>query len=161
MMASPRRRTTQRACSLALSLFTILPIAGGCSAAHVNGVPGETEDEIGSGLAVTTDRYSNHRKGSNWQETTLTPANVNKDKFGRLFSLPVDGQIYAGSLFMSNLPMVDGQTHNVVFVSTLHNKVYAFDAVKSAAPIWQRTFGTPGPTTEFGCSDMLEDRKST
>src|SRR5216684_2140389 len=149
-------RTTNVAYLLAPSLLAIPMIAAGCSAAGEHVFPAETDEEIGSGLAVTTNRYSNHRKGSNFQETKLTPANVNKNTFGRVFSLSVDGQAYAQPLFLSNVPMRDGQTHNVLFVSTLHNKVYAFDAGKSAAPIWQRNFGTPGPTTEFGCSDMLD-----
>jgi len=105
---------------------------------------------------VSTNRYDNNRSGANLSETTLTQSNVTKGSFGLRFSMPVDGQVYAQPLYLSGIKMNDGKTHNVVFIATQHNVVYAFDADSAANPLWQHTFGTPGSTSEFGCSDMLD-----
>lgn len=67
------------------------------------------------------------RDGVNDQEYVLTPANVNSGSFGKLFSCPVDGAIYGQPLWVANLS-IGGTTHNVVFVTTQHDSVYAFDA---------------------------------
>jgi hypothetical protein len=58
-----------------------------------------------------------------------------------LFSLPVDGQIYAQPLYVSNLRFPNGSVHNVVYVATMHNSVYAFDADKPSGPLWTRPLG--------------------
>src|SRR5579871_5925078 len=62
--------------------------------------------------------------GQNLQEDTLTPANVNSTSFGQLFSQPVDGYVYAEPLYKANLKIAGG-THNVAFVATEHDSVYA------------------------------------
>jgi Putative Ig domain len=77
------------------------------------------------------------RDGANAQEYALTPANVNTATFGKLFSCAVDGAVYAQPLWVANLSIA-GVTHNVVFVATEHDSLYAFDA--DAAPcqvLWQ------------------------
>lgn len=67
------------------------------------------------------------RDGANTQEYALTTANVNTATFGKLFSCPVDGAVYAQPLWIANL-MVAGVQRNVVFVATQHDSLYAFDA---------------------------------
>src|SRR6516164_2747380 len=85
--------------------------------------------------------------GFNAQETDLTLTNVNATNFGKLFSQPVDGQIYAQPLYKSNV-MIGGVAHNVAFVVTEHDSVYAFDIPASpdapvSAPLWLRSFIDP------------------
>src|ERR1700684_1508342 len=77
---------------------------------------------------VTTEQYGNSRTGVQNQETVLTPSNVNSASFGKLFSLPVSGHVYAQPLYMSGLTMNDGKIHNVLFVATEQDYLYAFDA---------------------------------
>lgn len=67
------------------------------------------------------------RDGADEKEYALTPADVNASSFGKLFSCPVDGAIYAQPLWMPHVE-VDGRRHNVVFVATAHDSLYAFDA---------------------------------
>src|SRR6202043_748294 len=65
--------------------------------------------------------------GASTQEYALTPANVNTSSFGKLTSCTVDGVINGQPLWVANLA-INGAAHNVVFVATQHDSVYAFDA---------------------------------
>jgi hypothetical protein len=91
---------------------------------------------------IFTNRYDNARDGLNPNETTLTPSNVTAQFFGKLFSNPVDGNIYAQTLYVPGVT-INGQTHNVVYVATEHDSVYAFDADAAAAPLWKTSFINP------------------
>ena len=93
---------------------------------------------------VLTSQYDNARTGANLRETTLTPLNVNANQFGKLFSLKVDGAIYAQPLYMPRLEIPGKGSHNVVFVATEHDSVYAFDAEgHPAEPLWKVSFINP------------------
>src|SRR5207249_912940 len=78
-----------------------------------------------------TYHNDNSRTGANTQEYALTTANVTTSTFGKLFSCTVDAAIYAQPLWVANVS-VSGVNHNVVYVATQHNSVYAFDADSSA-----------------------------
>ena len=67
------------------------------------------------------------RTGVNDREYALTTSNVNTDTFGKLFSCFVDGAIYTQPLWVANLK-IGGRPHNVIFVGTTHDSLYAFDA---------------------------------
>ena len=107
---------------------------------------------------VPTWRYDNTRQGQNTQETTLTPNNVNTNTFGKLFSQPVDGQVYAQPLYMYQLKLGNGTTHNVVFIATEHDSVYAFDADSNggtgSAPLWQASMISTAHGAAAGATTM-------
>lgn len=127
---------------------------------------------------VLTSRNDNGRTGQNLKETILTPRNVNTATFGKLFTLYVDGFVYAQPLYASNVS-IGGQLRNVLYVATEHNSVYAFDADNLAAgPLWHVSFidpangittvpyqdtGSPpgytgpGPVMPGGCGDLVPE----
>lgn len=83
--------------------------------------------------------------GANLNETTLTPANVNQTTFGKQYSTAVDGQIYAEPLYMTGVNVTAGTqqgVHNVVYVETEHDSLYAIDA-DSGQVLWQESFLVP------------------
>lgn len=93
--------------------------------------------------SVTTWGYASQRNNVNTKEYILTPTNVQVATFKKIFSYPVDGYIYGQPLFVPNLK-VNGATHNVVYVATENNSVYAFDA-DGAGQLWKRSFGSAIP----------------
>ena len=96
---------------------------------------------------VLTYHNDDARDGAYLEEVSLTPSNVNSTQFGKLLSYRVDGQIYAQPLYLSQVS-INGGTHDVVYVTTQNNSVYAFDADATAQPttFWQRNLG--GPVTK-------------
>jgi hypothetical protein len=99
---------------------------------------------------VFTHHNDNLRTGQNQNETVLSPANVNSTVFGKLFSYPVDATVYAMPLYVANVNIPRQGYHNVVYVATGHDSVYAFDADGlTNKPLWQVSFINPaaGVTT--------------
>src|SRR5262245_32246359 len=80
-----------------------------------------------AGTSVLTRNYGVQRSGANVNETTLDTTNVNTARFGRLFQVAVDDDVYASILITAGLS-IQGITRNVFFVATVNNSVYAFDA---------------------------------
>ncbi len=93
------------------------------------------------GVTDLTGVYTYHndlaRDGANTQEYALNLTNVNTTSFGKLFSCTVDGAVYAQPLWVANLT-VGGARHNVVFVATEHDSLFAFDAdTAPCVKLWQ------------------------
>ncbi len=107
---------------------------------------------------VLTQHNDNARTGANLNETILTPSNVNVNQFGMLFKRVLDDQVYGQPLVITNVN-IGGGTHNVVYITTVHNSVYAFDA-DNGTQYWHKTqsdvgFGAPiAASSHFGCTDM-------
>jgi hypothetical protein len=91
---------------------------------------------------VTQFHYDNASDGVNGNETVLTTSNVTSSGFGTLFTTPVDGNVYAQSLYMSGVTITTGAgqgTHNVVFVATENDSLYAIDA-NNGSVLWKDSF---------------------
>jgi hypothetical protein len=86
------------------------------------------------------------RTGQNLTETVLTTSNVSARSFGKLWTLPVDGLIYAQPLVVTQT-FVGGAMHDVLIVATMNNSVYAFDADAPGNPLWQVNLGPAVPST--------------
>jgi hypothetical protein len=125
------------------------------------GTPASTATPASAPAATTayaTDVLMHHndlaRTGQMLAETTLTLANVNSASFGKVAFLPADGKVDAQPLFVTNLS-IGGTSHNVVYVATENDSVYAYDAT-TFAPLWQVSLIRSGetPSDDFGCSDF-------
>ena len=106
-------------------------------------------------VSVLTQRYDSARDGLNASETTLTPSNVNTSTFGKLFSLPVDGRVFAQPLYVPNLSIPGNGTHNVVFIATEHDSVFAYDADGlQAQPLWMINLATSSCASGWTCTSV-------
>jgi len=118
-----------------------------------------TVNPIGTspGTDVTTYHNDVARTGQNTTETKLMPANVNSTTFGLLRNLAVDGRVDAEPLYLSQLT-VGSSAHNVVFIATEHDSVYAFDS-DTGAQLWKVSLLGSGETTsdDLGCGQVTPE----
>ena len=136
------------------------------NAAGIHTITATTSSQSGSATVYVTNysgtfTYHNDtlRTGQNLSETVLAPTNVNPTQFGKLFSYTLDGLPMASPLYVPNVTIPGQGSHNVVYVATEHDSVYAFDANGlSGSPLWHASFLSPGVTTvpcsAIGCSDI-------
>src|SRR5229473_828907 len=82
----------------------------------------------GAHAQITTSQYDNARTGAYINEKTLTPQNVNSKQFGKIFKFPVDGDVYAQPLYAPSVEIPGKGTHNVIYIATENDSVYAFGA---------------------------------
>jgi outer membrane protein assembly factor BamB len=115
----------------------------------------------GTAMAITHDVLTYHndigRTGQNLNETILTPANVNATTFGKVGFFAADGKVDAQPLFVESLAIAGG-THNVLYVVTEHDSVYALDA-DSGTQLWQvSTLGkNETPSDDLGCGQITKE----
>ena len=91
-------------------------------------------------------------------ETILTPANVNSTTFGKVNFLPTDGKVDGEPLYASNVT-INGVIHNVLYVVTEHDSIYAFDA-DTGAQLWKTTALLQGETSSYDAQRLLQQPKS-
>jgi hypothetical protein len=96
-------------------------------------------------VAVLTQHNDNNRSGMNLNETILNVSNVNTNTFGLLYTRPVDDQIYAQPLLMTNVNLLGRGTRNIIIVATVNDTIYAYDAdnPSATAPYWTNSFINP------------------
>src|SRR5271170_1752154 len=106
-------------------------------------------------------RNDNFRTGQNLAESVLTPSTVTPSKFGLQFTDTIDGAAYAEPLYVPNVAIPGLGTHNVVYVATENDSVYAFDADQQGPALWHTSFINPAkgitavPSTDIGCGDLV------
>jgi hypothetical protein len=114
--------------------------------------------------AVTTYQNDNYRSGANSTETILAPSNVNVSNFGRKTLFTVQGQVYAQPLYVPGV-VINGTSHNVLYVATEHDQVYAFD-VNNNQLLWHANFLASHSallqinsvsSSDVNCSDMTPE----
>ena len=107
---------------------------------------------------VLTWHNDNARTGQDLKETLLTPSNVNSTTFGKLFVLGVDGKVDAEPLYLSGVTIPGHGKHNIVFVATEHDSVYAFDA-DSGTKLWRVRVLKSGetPSDDRGCGQVTPE----
>jgi hypothetical protein len=121
-----------------------------------------------SQTSITTYRNNLARSGENLEERILAPSNVRPAQFGKLFSYPVDGQVYAQPLYAPAVAIPGKGIHNVVLVATAHDTVYAYDADsadgQNASPLWQVSLAkategeSPASLSDvLGCNSMTPE----
>jgi hypothetical protein len=107
-------------------------------------------------MNITTERYDQSRLGANLNETQLNTSDVNVNTFGKLWSYQVSGSVYSQPLYIQNVTIPDKGTHNVLYVVTMNDVVYAFDADSSSNTLLlslnlttQVAGSTPVPITDI------------
>ncbi len=166
--ASPATLTLTPGTAQNTTLSAALTAAAATSTVTITGVSGSLSHSAQLALTVqpapttnapdvTTFHYNVARDGLNAKETILTPNNVSSTQFGKIGFYPVDSKVDAQPLFLANV-IIGGQFHNVLYVATEHDSVYAFDA-DSGTQLWKTSIlGTSETTSDdHGCSQITPE----
>jgi len=142
------------------SSFTVVvsnTVGSVTSAAAVLSVTTAAASTAAAGTDVVTYKFDGMRTGQNLTETTLTPSTVTAPTFGKLRNLMVDGLVDAQPLYLSQLS-VSGAAHNVVYIATEHDSVYAYDS-DTGAILWHASVLGTGETTsdDRNCSQLTPE----
>ncbi|HEY3841277.1 MAG TPA: hypothetical protein VGL72_32120 [Bryobacteraceae bacterium] len=111
---------------------------------------------------VLTNRYDPGRSGVNLRETSLTAKNISAAQFGKIFEREVDGDMYAQPLIKTNVNIPGVGTRDVVYVATVNNSLYAFDAESpgQSQPYWHVTSKVLGqPVPKSAVTDLPKDQE--
>jgi hypothetical protein len=155
-----RKLAPSRAILLTISASLLVRACG--SAMSNNPNPNPNPNPTPSSVDVVTYHYDNLRTGENLNETTLTTANVNQTKFGKLGEFVVDGKVDAQPLYLSGVT-ISGQKRNVLYIATEHGSVLAFDADSisgnTGTPLWKITTQLAGevPSDDHGCGQVTPE----
>jgi hypothetical protein len=134
-------------------LYTAPSVAGTHTVtASASGMIDSAQVYVSSNSGTFTYHNDNARTGLNANETILTPQNVNSAQFGKLLSVALDGYAYTQPLYVANLN-IGGGVHNVIYVATEHDSVYAIDA-DSGTVLWQISLIPPGGSTVSAAADI-------
>jgi hypothetical protein len=106
-------------------------------------------------FGIYTYHGDNMRTGWNAHETALTQAAVRSKRFGRLWTVKVDGKVYAQPLYAPGVDLGPAGVHNLLLVATENDSVSTFDADKDGkTPLWQASLGVPVPWAVVNCGNI-------
>jgi hypothetical protein len=127
------------------------------------GIAGTAAIFVSKYAGMLTFHNDNARSGHNLSEVALSPATVSPATFGKLFSYSLDGFVYAQPLYVPNVAIPNHGTHNVIYVATEHDSVYALDADAPLKPLWHASFIAAGlgittvPWQDVGTDDIVPE----
>jgi hypothetical protein len=163
--ASPSTLTLTPGTAQSITFTAAANAAVGVANVSMNGQAGSLSHSSPLALTVsaptgndaTTYHYDNARTGLNPKETILTPANVKSATFGKLNLISVDGKVDGEPLYLSAVT-INGQTHNVLYVVTEHDSIYAFDA-DNGTQLWKVSALKSGETTgdDHNCNQITPE----
>jgi len=154
--------------ALILGAALVAAISGADMIGRAAGVPGRLRSAQAGKSARALEpgftgtllyRNDNFRTGQNLAESVLTPSTVTASNFGLQFTDAIDGAAYAEPLYVPTVQIPNQGTHNVVYVATENDSVYAFDADQAGPPLWHTSFIdppgiTPVPSSDLPCGDL-------
>jgi hypothetical protein len=169
MTANPSGLTLTPGAAQSVTLTAAASAAAGAATVTLTGASGSTTHAVAvaltlaapsagnPGVDVTTYHYDNARDGLNTQETILTPANVNSAGFALIGQLGTDGKVDGAPLYLSAVTIA-GVVHNVLYVVSEHDSVYAFDA-DTGAQLWTVSVLGANETTsdDQGCGQITPE----
>ena len=152
--------------SQAVTLSLPANIVSGDYAVTATGNSGSSTQSVPLDLtvlsSVTTWHYDIARTGANVGETTLTPANVNSTNFGKIATFPVDGFVVGQPLYLAGVNISAQGVHNVIYVTTMHDSVYAFDADSSSTtPLWMTSILNYSPAGATSVPSTVQKNATT